>query len=78
LALAVSLPLVALAVTTDRTPALDDYSAQVTDDVSQPMVQQRLRVHAETGPPKDFEPVRQRLHQPYDMEFAISTGSSRW
>ena len=67
LALAVSLPLVALAVTTERTPALGDYAVQVSDDVSQPMVQQRLRVHAETGRPENFEPVQQRLHQSDDM-----------
>ena len=63
LALAVSLPIVALAVTTERTPALDDSAVEVSDGVPQPMVQQRLRVRAETGLPEDFEPVRQRLHR---------------
>lgn len=64
LALAVSLPLVALAVTTDQTPPLDDIAVAATDDLPQPAFQQRLRVHAETGPPAGLEPVRQRLHQP--------------
>ena len=63
LLLAVSLPLVALAVTTDRTPSSDDAIEIATDDAAQPILQQRLRVHAETGPPEDFEPVRQRLHR---------------
>ena len=62
-ALAISFPLVALAVTTDRTPPLDDVASVIVDEASQPMVQQRLRVHAETGPPEGFEPQRQRLHQ---------------
>jgi hypothetical protein len=64
LTLAVSLPLVALAVTTDQTPPLDDIALAATDDLPQPVFQQRLRVHAETGPPAGLEPVRQRLHQP--------------
>ena len=64
LALAVSLPLVALAITTDQTPPLDDIAVAATDDLPQPAFQQRLRVHSETGPPEGFEPVRQRLHQP--------------
>ena len=64
LALAASLPLAALAVTTEPTPALDNYAVEASDEAPQPMVQQRLRVHAETGQPENFEPVRQRLHQP--------------
>lgn len=69
LVLAVSLPLAALAVTTDRTPPLDDDVVAASDQApqsmaqQQPMVQQRLRVHADTGPPEGFEPVRQRLHR---------------
>ncbi len=64
LLLAVSLPLVALAITTDSTPLLDDAIEIASDDATQPMLQQRLRVHAATGPHEEFEPVRQRLHQP--------------
>jgi hypothetical protein len=64
LTLAVSLPIVALGVTTERTPALDNSAVEVSEEVPQPLWQQRLRVHAETGPPEGFVPVRQRLHQP--------------
>jgi hypothetical protein len=64
LTLAVSLPIVALAVTTEQTPALDNSAVEVSVEVPQPMVQQGLRVHAETGPPEGFVPVRQQLHQP--------------
>ena len=67
LALAVSLPLVALAVTTDQTPSLDDIAVATTDDLPQPAFQQQLRVHAETRPPENLEPVRQRLHQSDDV-----------
>jgi hypothetical protein len=97
MALAVALPFVALAVTTDEfldvvTPAdaapatvqtttqlqaiseeapveptgpwvspnaVDPIAVQAAD---QTMVRQQLRVHAETGPPEDFEPIQQRLH----------------
>lgn len=64
LVLAVSLPLTALAFATDRTPALGNVPVGASDDAPQPTVQQRLRVHAETGPPEGFVPARQRLHQP--------------
>ena len=64
LALVVSIPLVALAMATDRTPPLSDSVVVTADDAPQPMTQQRLRVHAETGPTEGFEPARQRLHQP--------------
>jgi hypothetical protein len=71
LALATSLPIVALAVTTDRTPGLNATSVSastVTDwgqtaEATPTMVRQQLRVHAETGPPEGFEPVRQQLHR---------------
>lgn len=33
-----------------------------TQQADQMMVRQRLRVHAETGPPEGLEPVQQRLH----------------
>jgi len=97
MALAVALPFVALAVTTDEFPeviapadaapvsvqaatqtqnaaeiapveptgpwvspnAVDPVAAQQVD---QTMVRQRLRIHAETGPPEGFEPIQQRLH----------------
>jgi hypothetical protein len=97
MALAVALPFVALAVTTDEFPdvimpadaatetvqaatqvqaaaevapveptgpwvspnAVDPIAIQQAD---QTMVRQQFRVHAETGPPEDFEPVQQRLH----------------
>lgn len=74
--LAISLPLAVLAIATDQTPTpnastsaaadvaqpadLPDNPSQVQE---QPMVRQRLRVHAETGPPEGFEPVRQRRHE---------------
>jgi len=68
LTLAVSLPIVALGMTTDRTPALNATPATITDwgqtvEATPTMVQQQLRVHAETGPPEGFEPIRQQLHR---------------
>ena len=69
LTLAVSLPIVALAVTTDRTPALNPTSESTitawgqTTEATPTMVRQQLRVHAETGPPEGFEPIQQQLHR---------------
>ncbi len=61
----------ALAVTTDRIPALNAASVSAstitewgqTAEATPTMVRQQLRVHAETGPPEGFEPIRQQLHR---------------
>ena len=68
LALALSLPLAALAVTAERTPALENNAVEASDEAPQAVVRQRLRVHVETGQPENFEPVRQRLHQPDSVQ----------
>lgn len=73
--LAVSLPLAALAATTDdpagadEAPYMETYQYAADDVVpstvmaqDQTLARQQLRVHAETGPPEGFEPIQQRLH----------------
>jgi hypothetical protein len=71
-ALAVSLPMAALAVTTgdevaEEAPSTFVAEAAVIDAVPVALnatyEPQRLRVHADTGPPANFEPVQNRLHQ---------------
>jgi hypothetical protein len=70
--LAISLPLAALAATTDDPMVADEAPYMETDQYSQSdpvviqdqtLVRQQLRIHAETGPPEGFEPIQQRLHQ---------------
>ncbi len=76
-ALAVSMPLGALALTSEDVPTpTDPTAAEAVDyfanDLVAPgdealvqddaLVRQQLRIHAETGPPEGFEPIQQRLH----------------
>jgi hypothetical protein len=79
--LAISIPLVALALTTNQTPAANEITSAITDATrtedstnsstgvqDQPMVRQQRRIHADTGPPEGAEPVRRRLHEHETVE----------
>ena len=76
-ALIVGVPAAAIALTNDGGDSLNTVVpviAQVqnqtattsvgsTDATTPVLTQQRLRIHAETGPPEGFEPIQRRLHQ---------------
>ena len=38
------------------------------------MTQRRMQIHAETGPPEDFEPLQQRLHTENRAEHGVLQG----